>query len=94
MNEHQMLMQLLGMQHENAHGGGGGVSFEDPAAVDFGALFPSLKLTPEEIQTLQVRAPGEGPSLRQRLERLRPGLSLPGGEINLTGEGVEGRFTW
>ena len=94
MNEQQMLMQLLGMQHEGAHGGGGGVSFEDPTGVDFGALFPGLQLSPEEVQTLQVRAPDEGPSLRQRLEALRPGLRLPGGEVNLTGEGIEGRITW
>lgn len=66
------------------------ISLDDPANIDWNALMANLQLTPEEVQMLQVPEPGEGRSLADRLQALRPQMNLGGMNIQLEDNGISG----
>lgn len=82
-----MLMQVMGA-HESPPGPVQG-NFQDPEAALLGVFQQRFNLSPEEVQQLQVPAPEEGLTLRQRLERLRPNTG--GIEWGVDGEQITGR---
>ena len=84
-----MLMQVMG-----AHEGPGPVNanFADPEQALLGTFQRRFNLSPEEVQQIQVQGPGEGLTLRQRLERLRPDLNVGGMELSVDGSIEEPRI--
>lgn len=99
MDPQALLMQMMG--HEQAHPTPnqplGGISLSE--GVDWEGLARRFELSPDEIQViasqpLDVQAPEAGPSLVERLERLRPGVRSEDVEVFLTGRGVEGTIRW
>ena len=96
MNEQELLMQVMGSAQAPGQappGRGpasmGGINLADPAAIDWGTLAREYQLTPEQVQMLQIPAPAEGPSLGERLERMRT-LNTGGMEFKLEDNGITG----
>ena len=93
MDQNELLMQLMGGAHEGVHAGRSAtLQLEDPQAVDWGSLAQRFQLTPGEIQELQIPQPEGGPTLAERLARLKPQLRLGDINMELSGRGVRGRM--
>ena len=88
MDPQELLMQIMG-QHETAQSG---INLNDPSAVNWDALVGQLQLTPEELQELQIPEVRGGPSLAERLQRLRPDVDIGRLNLELSGQGVRGRL--
>lgn len=67
------------------------VSFEDPEQ-RLEVLREAFDLTDEEVMELAVPAGPEGPSLADRLRRLRPNANLGDLELGFDGNQVTGRI--
>ena len=93
MNEQELLMQVMGSMQAPGQAPPpnrvGGINLDDPANIDWGALAQEYELTPEQVQMLQIPAPAEGPSLGDRLERMRT-LNAGGMELKLEDNGISG----
>lgn len=96
MNEQDLLMQVMGSAQAPGQAppgrgptSAGGINLNDPAAIDWGVLAREYQLTPEQVQILQIPAPAEGPSLGERLERMRT-LNAGGFELKLEDNGISG----
>lgn len=83
-------LQAAIANHEASQSGPIDVQLTDPDRIDF--LQRTFNLSPEEAQELAVDRPDGGPSLSERLERLRPGISLGPLELELDGSLKEPRI--
>lgn len=91
MDPQGMLMNIMGMQ-EGQHAQQP-ISFEDPMEMlDWGEIAREFQLSPEEVQQIRIRPPGQGPSLVQRLQALRPQMQIGDMEIQLEDNGISGRM--
>lgn len=91
MDPQGMLMNIMGMQ-ESQHAQQP-VSFEDPMEMlNWDEIAREFQLSPEEVQQIRIRPPGQGPSLVQRLQALRPQMQIGDMEIQLEDNGISGRM--
>lgn len=96
MNEQDLLMQVMasGQAPGQAPSGrgpssAGGIDLSDPSSIDWGSLAQEYQLSPEQVQILQIPQPADGPSLSDRLERMRT-LNTGGWELKLEDNGITG----
>ena len=90
-DEQDLMMQVMGAPRA----GGANTptaNFADPEQALLGTFQRRFNLSPEEVQQIQVQGPGEGLTLRQRLERLRPDLNIGGMELSVDGSIEEPRI--
>lgn len=91
----EQLMQMM-MAHEMGGSEIEGISMDDPDMIDWGVVQREFGLSDEELAELQVVAPPEGRSMRDRLEGMRPNMNI--GPMELTVDGsvkeprIEGRL--
>lgn len=80
--------------HEASQSGPASVDMTDPERLEF--FQRTFNLSPEEAAELAVPSPEGGPSLADRLERLRPGANIGGWELTVDGSikepRIEGRY--
>lgn len=81
-------MEIYGIQRPGqAQGPQEPVRFDDPERIDWGRLAQEYRLTPEQVQELQVPSERDGPGLE---ERLRSMLTRGGVEWGVSGNQVTG----
>ena len=91
MDPQALLTQIYTRNRGEPEGPPVPLNLEDPTQVDWGRLTRELQLTPEEVQELQIPAPEGGPTLAERVQRLRPQANIGALNLSIEDEKLQGR---